>query len=186
MPSDLMQLFHFRLPQYRCQKCLALFQFLPIDSTELFHGNTPLKCPICRVEYIPTDKYKRNQWGDYLTAGYRSIKLDDPYEHAKSLAHIAYNMRYFQTNQADGPGFGSWPPMKALFASLSEAQKFVNFTTYGIHPLIIGSLKVTAQKISVSGIVSGARGEVISEATLSELADDDEDAFRMIVKHYGA
>jgi phosphatidylserine/phosphatidylglycerophosphate/cardiolipin synthase-like enzyme len=58
--------------------------------------------------------------------------------------------------------------------------------TYGIHPLLIGALKVTAQRVWVKGIVSGAKGEVVSEAVLSELIDEDQDAFRMIVKHYGA
>ena len=95
-------------------------------------------------------------------------------------------MRYYQANQAGGPGIGAWPPLKALLASLSEAQKFVHFMTYGIHPLLIGALKVTTQRFWVKGIVSGAEGEVVSEAVLSELRDEDQDDFRMIVKHYGA
>jgi hypothetical protein len=98
MPSDLMQLLNFKVPQYQCQKCLALFKSLPLDWKEIYEGKTPLKCPICYVEYVPTNKYKRNQWADYLNNKYHSITFDDPYDHAISLAFIANKLQYYQTN----------------------------------------------------------------------------------------
>jgi phosphatidylserine/phosphatidylglycerophosphate/cardiolipin synthase-like enzyme len=75
-------------------------------------------------------------------------------------------------------------PLWALYEGLSQAQKFVHFTTYGIHPLLIGALKVTAHRVIVRGIVSGAKGEVLSEAILSELTDYPTEAIQMDVKHY--
>jgi len=93
-------------------------------------------------------------------------------------------MRSYQAHGEPGPA--RFTPLKALLASLSKAKQFVNFTTYGIHPFLIGALKVTAQRVSVNGIVSGARGEVVSEAVLSEFKDEKEDAFEMDIKHYGA
>jgi hypothetical protein len=66
---------------------------------------------------------------------------------------------------------------------LSIAQKFVYFTTYGSIPhLLIGALKVTAQR--ARGIVSGSRGEMLSENTVSELTDHRDEAPDMHVKIY--
>jgi hypothetical protein len=190
MSFDLAHLLRFRPAAYQCQKCFALFHNLPLEYTELHQGSKPLKCLVCQVEYLPTDKYKRDQWADYLNAPYRSIKLNNVYEHGTELASIADNMRYYQEYPSPLPRIpftlAYYTPLKALFQALSRAQKFIHFTTYGIHPLLIGALKVTAQRVLVRGIVSGARGEVVSEAVLSELADEEEEALNMELKHYGA
>jgi hypothetical protein len=45
--------------------------------------------------------------------------------------------------------------------ALSEARSFVHFISWGITQLMIGALKVTAQRVPVRGIVSGSVGEQI-------------------------
>jgi phosphatidylserine/phosphatidylglycerophosphate/cardiolipin synthase-like enzyme len=79
----------------------------------------------------------------------------------------------------------AYTPLRGLLKALSIAQKFVHFTTYGGIPhLLIGALKVTAQRVRVRGIVSGARGEVLSEGTVSELTNYRDEAPEMHVKIY--
>jgi phosphatidylserine/phosphatidylglycerophosphate/cardiolipin synthase-like enzyme len=50
--------------------------------------------------------------------------------------------------------------------------------------ILIGALKVTAQRVRVRGIVSGTRGEMLSENTVSELTDYHDEAPEMHVKIY--
>ena len=182
---DIDSLLHFQAPQYQCQKCRALFLQLPIRGTELYHGKSPLKCPVCQVEYLPTAHYPREKWADYLSGVYhpRIFERSFSFQHAIGLARIAERMRNYHQNPTSE---FKYVPLRALFEALSYAEIFVQFTTYGIHPLIIGALKLASQRLFVRGIMSGAKGEMISEAVLSELNDEDQEAPLMKVKHYGA
>ncbi|HEX9868359.1 MAG TPA: phospholipase D-like domain-containing protein [Candidatus Tectomicrobia bacterium] len=83
------------------------------------------------------------------------------------------------------PSPWTYTPLRGLLKALSVARKFVHFTTYGGIPhLLIGALKVTAQRVRVRGIVSGAKGEMLSEGTASELTNYGEEAPDMHVKIY--
>jgi phosphatidylserine/phosphatidylglycerophosphate/cardiolipin synthase-like enzyme len=62
--------------------------------------------------------------------------------------------------------------MRALMHALQHAEHFVHFTTYGISALIVGALRLTAQRVTVRGVVSGVR----NEAMLRELTSFHDEA----------
>jgi len=187
MPFDIASLRAFEPARYQCEKCLALLRLrqglfqldLPTDQT--------LACPICRVVYLPTEHFKGLFWDRYIE--WRRLTGLDPKEalaQAQRLAEIAERMCFYQQNQehASRTTLGD-TPLHDLLKALSIAQKFVHFMTYGGIPhILIGALKVTAQRVHVRGIVSGARGEMLSENTVSELTDYRDEAPQMHVKIY--
>jgi phosphatidylserine/phosphatidylglycerophosphate/cardiolipin synthase-like enzyme len=185
MPFDIASLRAFTPPRYQCEKCLALlrewlFQLdLPPDQT--------LACPICRVVYLPTKDFDGLFWDRYMEwRGLTCLDRKEALAQAQQLAEIAERMCFYQQNQehASRTTLGD-TPLHGLLKALSIAQKFVHFMTYGGIPhILIGALKVTAQRVRVRGIVSGARGEVLSENTVSELTDYRDEAPEMHVKIY--
>jgi phosphatidylserine/phosphatidylglycerophosphate/cardiolipin synthase-like enzyme len=109
------------------------------------------------------------------------LNTKDALAQAQQLAEIAERMRSYQEKQIAAPW--TYTPLHGLLKALSVARKFVHFTTYGGIPhLLIGALKVTAQRVAVRGIVSGAKGEALSEGMVSELTDYREEAPDMHVK----
>jgi hypothetical protein len=102
---------------------------------------------------------------------------------AQQLAEIVYCRRGYQKEQISSPY--AYSPLHGLLEVLSIAQKFVHFMTYGGIPhLLIGALKVTAQRVAVRSVVSGAPGEVLSDNTVSELTNYPEEAPAMDGKMY--
>ena len=70
--------------------------------------------------------------------------------------------------------------MRALLAALQTAQQSVHFTTYGLSALLLGALKLTAQRIDVRGIVSGIK----NDSMLRELTEYADEAPRMNLRVY--
>jgi phosphatidylserine/phosphatidylglycerophosphate/cardiolipin synthase-like enzyme len=167
---DISSLIDFAPPHYFCQKCYALLRHgqlaykspLPkIDGTDEYLS----RCPVCRVVYTPS-AYETWQAFQYLQDTGLGIKYDNLLDHSQVLAQVAVKARSFYDEKT--PPRNKLLPMQALLQSLSVARYFVHFTSYGISPLLIGALKLTAQRISVRGIVSGVdtgiRDEIINYA----------------------
>jgi phosphatidylserine/phosphatidylglycerophosphate/cardiolipin synthase-like enzyme len=134
------------------------------------------------VVYLPTERFPRHSWESYInrnkTYGPFCLNAQDALAQAQQLAEIAQYISFRDF---------TYPPLRGLLKALSIAQKFVHFTTYGGIPhLLIGALKVTAQRVRVRGIMSGARGEMLSENTVSELTSYRDEAPNMHVKIYDA
>lgn len=126
-------------------------------------------CPICRMQYIPTE--------DYIYPLVYLRKLGEAFDssdlaHAQSLARVAARLR---------ENHPFTPPLRCLFVALAEAKHFVHFTTYGISHQMIGALKMAAQRVTVRGVVSNVEGN-----TLSELTDHESEAPMMDIKVYGS
>jgi hypothetical protein len=180
MPFDIASLRAFAPSRYQCEKCLALlrewlFQLdLPADQT--------LACPICRVVYLPTKHFEGLFWDRYIDRYQRCLNTEDALAQARELAEIAQGMRNYQQQISWS---NTYTPLRGLLKALSIARKFVHFTTYGGIPhLLIGALKVAAQRVRVRGVVSGTQGEVLSEGTVSELTNYRDEAPDMHVKIY--
>jgi phosphatidylserine/phosphatidylglycerophosphate/cardiolipin synthase-like enzyme len=141
--------------------------------------------------YLPTEHFRGLFWDRYINRyskgrGSPCMNTEEALVQAQQLAQIAERMNYYQQNpQHAGRRVLGDTPLRGLLKALSIAQKFVHFTTYGGIPhILIGALKVTAQRVHVRGIVSGARGEMLSENTVSELTNYRDEAPEMHVKIY--
>ncbi len=158
---DLDSLLRFTPPRYLCERCFALLNEM--------NG----VCPVCGVRYVATDEFLTS--ADYLAHKGLDIRFDDLIDHCQSLAKIARRTR--ESLVAPEPYY---PPMRALFAALQNAEQFVHFTTYGISALLLGALKLTAQRIDVRGVVSGVK----TDTMLHELTDFADEAPRLNVRLY--
>jgi phosphatidylserine/phosphatidylglycerophosphate/cardiolipin synthase-like enzyme len=148
---DLDWLLRFAPPQFVCERCFALLGQIP--------QQTVYRCPQCGVAYVPTDDYP--SVGQYLTARGLGLTFDDVIAHSQELATIARRARAGMAGDAP-----DYPPMRALFDVLNSAQRCVHFTTFGISALLVGALKMAAQRIDVRGIISGVkRDEMYRELT---------------------
>ncbi len=163
MPGfDISSLLRFAPPEFLCERCCALLPTVPQAAPT---GKTPLlRCPVCGVQYIPTEDYPLP--GDYLTARGMNVHFRDVIAHSRELARIARDMRTAMTGQTP-----DYPPMRALLEALHSAQQFVHFTTYGISALLLGSLKMAAQRVDVRGVVSGVKNEGVYKE-LTEYRDE--------------
>jgi hypothetical protein len=184
MPFDIASLHAFAPAEFECKKCLALLT--TVMDRYVSVGGQSLICPICRVAYRPhqpAKEFSAYDWDYYIeTNGFALLSPKDALAHAKELAEIALRMR--DPQQQPFPQH-AYTPLRGLLKALSVARKFVHFTTYGGIPhLLIGALKVTAQRVRVRGIVAGAKGEVLSEVTVSELTNYREEAPEMHIKIY--
>lgn len=159
---DIDSLLRFAPPAYLCERCHALL----VDVGRVV-------CPVCGVQYIATDKYPMP--GAYLRAKGLELHYKDLIEHSQQLARIARRTRESLLSPR-----GQYPPIRALFEALQNAEKFVHFTTYGISVLILGALKLTAQRVDVRGIVSGIK----HEAVLREITEHQDEAPRLKLQVY--
>lgn len=137
---DIGTLLNFKPPKYFCEKCKALLYMMGFGLKENY-----IWCPVCKVIYIPSERYQLHQVEAYLESIGNVIKITTPIEHGQKLAAIAYNFKKNNPN---------YPPMRALFEALSIANSFIHFTTYGLSPSLLGALKLKAQTIKVRGIAS--------------------------------
>ena len=178
MPFDIASLRAFAPAEYQCEKCRGLLR----ASLFRLDGSGGV-CPVCHVKYLPTERFPDHDWNRYLNRfGPSCLDTKEALAHAQQLAEIAERMAFYQLPTHSWRGY---PPLRGLLNALSVARKFVHFTTYGGIPhLLIGALKVTAQRVTVRGIVSGAKGEVLSEGAVSELTNYHEEAPDMNVKIY--
>lgn len=122
-----------------CEKCLAISKTLRRNQQQ------QIFCPVCQVEYVFQGNFKIEPFREHFRKRGLYIDIDNPIEHINNLKAIASKV------QQDNPNY---PPLKGLFESIKEAQKFIHFTTFGINQQILGALKLAAQQIQVRGIVS--------------------------------
>lgn len=146
---DIITLLNFTPPRFLCEKCQAILFKAPYDLKE-----ETAKCSVCGVKYTTTENYTFHQVGNYLSKKGLSVKIENPIEHGKKLAGIAYRL---------GKAESSYPPMKALFEAIDSAQHFIHFTTYGLSYSIYGALKLKAQSISIKGIASNIQPDFAKE-----------------------
>lgn len=156
---DIQSLYGFHPGRYRCRKCLALFPDAYLAFVDSKEKRTV--CPICGVQYLPTKDFFDWQIEEYLDRHGFSIKFQDLLHHCQQLAGAAQIL----TGHTQENPFWLPPPITALFAAFSRAQHFIHFTTYGISYVIIGALKVVAQRVAVRGVVSNVYGETLAELT---------------------
>jgi phosphatidylserine/phosphatidylglycerophosphate/cardiolipin synthase-like enzyme len=189
MPFDIASLRAFAPAQYQCEKCRALliddFSSLGLVLEIAMEKQSPT-CPICRVAYLPTDEHTAFDWRRYINRnGRHCLTPEEALVQAQQLAEIVERMHFFQQYNNKKWTIYGYTPLRGLLKALSMARKFVHFTTYGSIPhLLIGALKVTAQRVHVRGIVSGVKGEMLSENTVSELTNYRDEAPDMDVKIY--
>ena len=186
MPFDITSLYTFAPAQYQCEKCLALLT-CDLYLHSLREDVQSLTCPICHVVYQPTKAVSAYDWNKYFNRrGPTCLNAKDALAQAHQLAEITAHMGFYQQYPENMyRHLVRYSPLRGLLVALSVVQKFVHFTTYGGIPhILIGALKVTAQRVCVRGIVSGTRGEMLSENTVSELTDYRDEAPEMHVKIY--
>jgi phosphatidylserine/phosphatidylglycerophosphate/cardiolipin synthase-like enzyme len=153
---DIESLLRFTPPQFLCERCHALLTNVP--------ENFAYRCPICAVTYMPTPEYP--SCSHYFRARGLEIKFSNAITHSQKLAMIARRARASLSGQVT-----DYPPLRALLEALNGAENFVHFTTFGISAVLIGAIKLAAQRIDVRGIVSGVkRDEMYRE--LTAFADD--------------
>ena len=162
---DLDSLLRFTPPRYLCERCFALLSKQEIDRSGA--------CPVCGVRYVPTEEFATSS--QYLAQKGLDIQFDDLMGHCQTLAHIARRTR--ESLASPEPYY---PPMRALFAALQSAERFVHFTTYGISALLLGALKLTAQRVDVCGVVSGVK----TDTMIQELTGYTDEAPRLNVRLY--
>jgi hypothetical protein len=164
---DISSLLDFSPPRYQCRRCLALmnhpFKFLTED----------LVCPICSVRYIPTDDFNKYSLVKFFEQEGLAIEFENLINHSRNLASIGKKLTKQSVSKV--------PPVRALMMALSQAQNFVNFTTFNISQILIGTLKMAAQRVSIRGVVSGVKPEA-----QKELTQFNDEAPKMSVRVYGA
>jgi hypothetical protein len=153
---DIDTLLRYTPPEYVCERCYALLHALPDTDT--------YRCPVCTVMYVPTDEFPSA--GAYLSARGLALRYDDAIAHGQRLALLARRARAaFSAQTTD------YPPMRALMEALTLAKHCVHFTTFGISAIMLGAVKLAAQRVAVRGIISGIkRDEMYRE--LTTYADD--------------
>ena len=172
---DIEGLLKFQPARYHCVKCLALTGEISMSnsgSATIGNRNGQLACSVCRLEYVPTNNYSRSAMASYLADMSCYIKSSDDVNHARQLAKIGKDVRRRDPH---------YPPVRGLMEALSRARDFVHFTTSNMSRVMVGALKVTAQRIAVRGIVSA-----LDSALLAELVDYREEAPGLSVKTYNS
>ncbi len=155
---DIDSLLRFRPARYLCEKCFGLLAHAPEDAK----SNTA-RCPLCGVIYVPTEEYA-NSWdvGRYLDEQGFGLRLDNLIEHSRHLAEIANRCRQALALPRSDVAYH---PLSGLFECLLHARKFVHFVSYGISHMLLGAIKMTAQRVPVRGIVSNVEEGMIEELT---------------------
>lgn len=160
---DIASLLRFAPPRYVCERCCAL---LPrMDGL----------CAVCGVQYSITDEFPT--YDAYFRQRGLALNFHDVIGHSQRLAAIAAQFRENQGHRAAAP----YPPMRALLHALNTAEHFVHFTTYGISALLVGALRLTAQRVAVRGLVSGVKTDVM----IRELTDFHDEAPAMAIRLLG-
>lgn len=146
---DIGTLLDFKPPKLLCEKCKALLYDIPYSWEKQIAW-----CPVCKVQYLPSEKFEIYQVSKYLETTGNIIAFENPIAHGQQLAAIAH---YFNKRDQD------YPPMRALFESLNSAKQFVHFTTFGLSHILFGALKLKAQSIAVRGVAANIHSDFVSE-----------------------
>lgn len=143
---DILSLIDFEPPGWLCDNCLYMFGANTksfFDSDQELTKETWLECPVCKKQYFDTK-------------GLIDIESKDTMTHVLKLAKIGSEMQR-------GIKDRKISPMYVLLEALLAAESFVHISTYGIHQVLLGSLKILSHKIDVRGIISNADGEIATE-----------------------
>ena len=144
----------FQPARFLCEKCLALLTEAPYPDSQK-PGQNP-RCPVCSVEYTPSEKFPRYAVAAYLRDAGFDLKFAGLLDHCKELADAITTPHYAKTER---------PPLRMLLAALSRAQVFVHFSSWGITSFFVGILKLIAQKTVVRGIASSIDERILDEIT---------------------
>lgn len=161
---DLDSLLRFTPPRFLCERCSALL-------TDISPGQDSFSCPVCGVRYVADATPLRPE--DYLRMRGLAIDFPDVIGHGQQLARIARQARESLMGKR-----ALYPPMRALLEALGVAQHFVHFTTFGISAMLVGALKMTAQRVDVRGVVSGIK----QNALYQELTGYTDESPRMVIR----
>ena len=157
---DIESLVNFEPPKYLCYRCCALLYEAPSS----FNKQNP-HCPVCGVEYLPSDDYKGWQVGKFLEQEGLALDQKDLFTHSRDLARIAKRAReYFATLGTIKP-HPLYCPIRALLEAINAARSFVHFTSFGISHLFVGALKLASLHVNIRGIISGPDKNIIDELT---------------------
>lgn len=153
---DIESLLRFTPPEYLCERCFAILSVSP----DVRAG----RCPVCGVVYVGTAEFP--SCDAYLQSKGLQVRFRDVVGHSRELAVIARLARdSLSASRID------YPPMRALLSALANAEQFVHFTTFGISALLLGAIKLAAQRVAVRGIISGVKNEAV-QRELTEHADE--------------
>jgi len=154
-------LLRFTPPRFLCERCCALLVDISLTASGLpGHAPSIFRCPACAIDYVTTDDCPNP--ADYLTMRGLNITFHDLIGHSRRLAGIAR-----QTRESLAGARPFYPPMRALLEALANAEHFVHFTTYGISALMLGAVKMTAQRVAVRGVISGVKQPALYQEVTS-------------------
>jgi phosphatidylserine/phosphatidylglycerophosphate/cardiolipin synthase-like enzyme len=172
MPGfDIDSLLRFTPPEFLCERCCALLTNVSPalnGANHAAHPPAPLRCTVCGVAYVPTEEHPNP--GVYLASRGFALHFGDIIAHSRELARIANALRSTMSG-----GSNDYPPMRALLEALTGAKQFIHFTTFGMSALLLGALKLAAQRVDVRCIVSGLK----HESMFRELNDFQDEAPRL-------
>lgn len=151
---DIRKLLDFKPARYLCLKCRALLR--NSDPVRREGDKWHVVCPVCQVKYLPSGDFRWSLWRvwrDFLQSRGSAVEFQDVVAHGRQLGEIAKD--FYEDAHV--------PPIRSLFDAMSKARHFIHFTTWNITHIMIGSLKIAAQRINVRGIVSKTEDHVRSE-----------------------
>ena len=147
---NLQTLYNFRPARYMCEKCCGLL----VDPPQVAHKKGPQAvCPVCGVEYEPTKEYSGYDVHSYLDNCGLGLEFVNLLQHCIDLAQATVP-RPWEKNRL---------PMQTLLETLSKAEKFVHFVSYGMSAFFHGVLKLVAQRVTVRGILANANERDLDE-----------------------
>jgi phosphatidylserine/phosphatidylglycerophosphate/cardiolipin synthase-like enzyme len=128
------------------------------DEPEVMNGYPT--CLACGLRYQPTESYPPDRFFDWIAEWNRRYDVSD-------VDHETWDLRTAGEVLAQdrwlAPPFDRLP-IGALFDALDAARGSVHLVTYGMSQQVLGALRMLeARGVSINGIVSGARPELIEE-----------------------
>lgn len=163
---DIQALRNFRPAGHLCVKCLALLKSWPIPRQKV-----PPSCPVCGVQYLPTDAYNPYEVNTFLASRGCQLTVEGLLEHCSVLASATMSTPFGETKS----------PMRTLLEVISRARLFVHFVSFGISDFFVGALKLAAQRIPVRGIVANVDERILDELTAFT---DEVPSGRLVVHHF--
>jgi phospholipase D-like protein len=157
-PFDIQSLIRFSPPKYLCRKCYGLWVDSPYN-----HHERRCECPVCGVRYINANGEATSLVLHYLKENGLCLSFPDLIGHSQELAEIARELQWWYRSDPDDDEPETWFPIHSLLKSLQSAQRFVHFSTWGISPVMLGALKMTAMRIPVRGIISNTSEYIADE-----------------------
>ncbi len=158
--------------QYWCRRCLALWQ-VPLQGCWQDNRDQVWVCRVCGARYVPAHAYGVEHWDRAARDAVMPLRrrIDNMAEHGRQLLLIAATMQR---------GRAGSPPLQALLEALSHARAFIHFVSVGISQIMLGMLKVAAQRVPVRGVVLGH----VDEDIISELRDAEHDIPELAIEFW--